>query len=163
VLGAFNGRQWWRDGDALFDDWFSSYLVIESIAKQIRTYEVRFIPGLLQTAAYAEALIRCRYTDRDEVRRRVEVRMRRQKIVLDHTAALCGKAPRLWALVDETALAEDFAGTRIMRDQIHFLLQTAQRRSAAIQILPSSAGGSIGVGSSFSILRFRGAVLEPSK
>jgi transcriptional regulator with XRE-family HTH domain len=156
---CLNGRQWWRDENTVSDGWLSSYLVLESIAEQIRTYEVRFIPGLLQTAAYAEAVIRCRYTDRDEIRRRVRVRMRRQQMILKERPSLFGEAPRLWALVDEAALTEGFAGRRIMREQIDFLLQTAEQHSAVIQVLPSGAGGGIGVGSSFSVLRFRGKAL----
>ena len=152
-------RQRWRDDGAALDGWLSSYLVLESIAKQIRTYEVRFIPGLLQTAAYAEAVIRCRYTDPHEIRQRVKVRMRRQQMILDNEPSPFGRTLRLWALVDEAALAEGFAGPDVMRNQIDFLLQTAERHSVVIQVLPSSAGGSIGIGAPISMLRFRGEVL----
>jgi hypothetical protein len=106
-----------------------------------------FIPWPLQTAAYAEAVIRCHYTDPDEIRQRVRVRMHRQQLMLDERPPSFGRAARLWALVDEAALAEGFAGTRIMRQQIDFLRQTTEQRNAVIQVLPSSVGGSLGVGS----------------
>jgi transcriptional regulator with XRE-family HTH domain len=144
-----NSRQWWQKDGTELDGWFCSYLVLESIAEYIRTYEVRFIPGLLQTPAYAEAVIRRRYTNEDEIRRRVDVRMRRQRMVLE------AKTPRLWALVDKAALEEDWAGEHVMREQIEFLLRTAEQRSAVIQVLPSGAGGRAGIGNSFSLLRLR--------
>jgi hypothetical protein len=49
---------------------------------------VRFILGLLQTLAYAESVIRLRYTDETEISRRVRVRMQRQHEILQ------GKTPR---------------------------------------------------------------------
>jgi transcriptional regulator with XRE-family HTH domain len=148
------GGQWWDAYDDVLDGWFCSYLVLESIAQHIRTYEVRFIPGLLQTAAYAEAVIRLHHTNEDEIRSRVNVRMQRQRTLLDR------KAPTLWALVDKAALEEaalpaGIAGPEVMRDQIKFLIQATQQRNVSIQILPPGAGGRAGVGNSFSLLRLR--------
>jgi hypothetical protein len=45
-----NTPGWWhREGDIL-PGWFQSYLGLESAAAVIRTYELQFVPGLLQTA-----------------------------------------------------------------------------------------------------------------
>ena len=47
-----NTPGWWhRDGDIL-PSWFQSYLGLEAAAALIRTYEVQFVPGLLQTEEY---------------------------------------------------------------------------------------------------------------
>jgi hypothetical protein len=119
------------------------------VSQTIRTYEVRFIPGLLQTADYAEAVIGRRYRDPAEVRRRVMTRMRRQQAVLDGGTAL-------WAVIDHAALDESFAGTAVMRDQIAFLIEAARRRNLTIQILPPSGGIAAGIGTSFSMLRLHG-------
>jgi transcriptional regulator with XRE-family HTH domain len=146
---ALNNKQWWDVDKGFLGGWFCSYLTLESISQYIRTYEVRFIPGLLQTEAYAEAVIRRQYTQEAEIRRRVRVRMRRQQMVLDRGTT------RLWALVDSAALDEGFAGTEVMRKQIEFLIYAAQRDNVMIQVLPSGAGGYAGVGNSFSILRLR--------
>ena len=44
-----NSPGWWhRYGDVL-PSWFQSYLGLEASAALIRTYEVQFVPGLLQT------------------------------------------------------------------------------------------------------------------
>jgi transcriptional regulator with XRE-family HTH domain len=90
LLRALSNPQWWHDVKAVLGGWFNSYLTLESVSQTIRTYEVRFIPGLLQTAEYAEAVIGRRYRDPAEVRRRVMTRMRRQQAVLDGGTALCG-------------------------------------------------------------------------
>jgi hypothetical protein len=148
-------RQWWEAHGDLLDGWFCSYLVLESIAQHIRTYEVRFIPGLLQTPAYAEAVIRLHHTDPDKVRRRVDVRMQRQH------ALLANETPQLWAVIDkaaldEAALPDGIAGPDVMRDQITFLHQAVQHRNVNVQILPPGAGGRAGVATSFSLLRNNG-------
>lgn len=77
-----NNPQWWDKYRDVVDGWLRSYLILESIAERIRTYEVRFIPGLLQTPAYAEAVIRRHHYNDADVHRRVEVRMQRQRTVL---------------------------------------------------------------------------------
>src|SRR4051812_31309629 len=92
--GRLNGWQWWDGYGEVVSGWLRSYLVLESIAQLIRTYEARFIPGLLQTPAYAEAVIRLHHHDPNEIRRRVEVRMRRQRVLLERGA------PHLWAVID---------------------------------------------------------------
>ncbi|MEU8606778.1 helix-turn-helix transcriptional regulator [Actinoplanes sp. NPDC048791] len=148
-------RQWWDAYGDLLDGWFCSYLVLESIAQHIRTYEVRFVPGLLQTPAYAEAVIRLHHTDPDQVRRRVDVRMQRQHALLNN------KTPQLWAVIDQAALAEaalpdGIAGPKVMRDQIAFLEKAIQHRNVNIQILRPGAGGRVGVATSFSLLRNKG-------
>jgi hypothetical protein len=144
-----NNPQWWHADRHVLGGSFCSYLVLESMAQTIRTYEVRFIPGLLQTPAYAETVIRLRYTDETEIRRRVRVRMQRQHEILQ------GKTPRLWALVDKAALTETFPAPDVMREQIEFLREATSKPSVTLQVLPSGAGGSRGIGNSFSMLRHR--------
>lgn len=149
LADRLNERQWWHDYKDVLAGWFCSYLVFESIAQQIRAYEVRFLPGLLQTRAYAEAVIRLRHGDEGEVRRRVDVRMRRQQV------ALKAGAPKLWAIIDEAALTRHIAGATIMREQIEFLIQTTRRGQATIQVLPAdrSPRAAAASGTSFSTLR----------
>lgn len=149
-----NNRQWWYAYSDILRGWFCSYLVLESIAEYIRTYEVRFIPGLLQTRAYADAVVRLHYTDETEIGRRVDARMHRQRKLLTQ-----GR-PRLWAVVDEAALYEHIADPAIMREQINFLLHAATLPQVHLQVLPSGAAGRVGIGDSFSMLRLRMSCLS---
>lgn len=148
LAGRLNDRQWWHESGGL-DDWFASYLVFESIAQRIRTYEVRFIPGLLQTEAYAEALVRIRYTSETEIRRRVNIRMQRQRMLLKQ------RSQTLWAVVDEAALHEKIGSRQVMKDQIEFLIHATKHPNVRIQVLASGDGAQAGVGNSFSMLRLR--------
>jgi transcriptional regulator with XRE-family HTH domain len=149
---ALTDRHWWHGDRDVLGGWFCSYLTLEAISQAIRTYEVRFIPGLLQTEEYAEAVIRRRFQDPAEIRRRVTTRMRRQQTILDARTAV-------WAIVDFAALSEPFAGAQVMRRQIVYLRDVAARENVTVQILPPGAGGIAGIGNSFSLLRLRGEAL----
>ncbi|KHD75124.1 hypothetical protein MB27_24700 [Actinoplanes utahensis] len=139
--------RWWSTYGSGFSEWYCSYLVLESAAQHIRTYEVRFIPGLLQTRSYAEAVIRPATTDEDQVGRLVDVRLHRQRLVLERGV------PRLWAIVEYSALTEGFTDPRIMQEQIRFLLDITESSDVTIQIIMPGAGGLTFRGNSFSILQ----------
>jgi hypothetical protein len=47
---------WWHSYSDLLPAWLQHYLDLEAGATLIRTYEVQFVPGLLQTEAYARAV-----------------------------------------------------------------------------------------------------------
>jgi hypothetical protein len=123
-----------------------TYVDLESEASRIRTYQVQHLPGLLQTEGYARAMIGAGgVTSDEEIDRRVEVRMMRQHL-LSRT-----DAPRLWAIIDETAfrkLPRDVAA-----DQIRHLI-AVQRPSLRVQVLPDAAGPHAGMDGSFVVLDF---------
>ncbi|MEU7632159.1 helix-turn-helix transcriptional regulator [Nocardia sp. NPDC049220] len=141
-----NDPGWWQHYSDLLPAWFETYIGLEQAATTIRTYEAQFVPGLLQTADYARAVIQLGNTD--ETERRVAIRMRRQQI-LSRAAA-----PTLWAVIDENALRRPVGGMVVLREQIEHLVQVAERANVRIQVLPYSAGGHSAAGGPFSILRF---------
>jgi len=53
-----NEPSWWHTYGDVLDTWFQNYLDLEQAAEMIRTYEIQFVPGLLQTDAYARAVIK---------------------------------------------------------------------------------------------------------
>jgi hypothetical protein len=77
----------------------------------IRTYEVQFVPGLLQTEAYARAVILLGHAgpDAEDLERRVDLRLARRRIL---TRADC---PRFWAVIDEAVLRRPIGGPAVMR------------------------------------------------
>ncbi|MFE7742649.1 helix-turn-helix domain-containing protein [Nocardia sp. NPDC057455] len=141
-----NDPGWWQHYSDLLPAWFETYIGLEQAATTIRTYEAQFVPGLLQTADYARAVIQLGNTD--ETERRVAIRMRRQQIL--YRAA----APTLWAVIDEAALRRPVGGVEVLLEQIEHLVAMADRPSIRIQVLPYSAGGHSAAGGPFSILRF---------
>jgi hypothetical protein len=143
-----NTPGWWhRYGDVL-PNWFQSYLGLEAAATLIRTYEVQFVPGLLQTKDYASAVVRLGHGHAEEVGRRVDLRMARQQVLTRPDA------PRLWAVVDEAALRRPVGGPQVLRAQIEALIEVTKLPTVRIQVVPFQAGGHAAAGGSFTILRF---------
>jgi hypothetical protein len=145
-----NTPGWWhRFGDVL-PAWFQSYLGLEAAAKLIRTYEVQFVPGLLQTRDYARAVILLGHGAAfpDEIDRRITVRLERQQMLTRNDA------PRLWAVLDEAVLRRPIGGRQVMRTQIAALAEAAKLPNVTIQVIPFNAGGHAAAGGAFTMLRF---------
>jgi Domain of unknown function (DUF5753)/Helix-turn-helix domain len=145
-----NTPGWWhRYGDVL-PNWFQSYLGLEAAAALIRTYEVQFVPGLLQTRDYARAVVELghRRAPLSEVERRVNVRIERQQL-LNRTNGV-----QVWVVVDEAALRRPIGGAKVMREQIAALIEATELPNVRLQVLPFDAGGHAAAGGAFSILRF---------
>ena len=142
--------KWQRYTDYL-PDFFSNYLEMEGAAARIRTYEVQVMPGLLQSEAYARAVMMLGYghTPLQEIDKRIDVRMKRQEI-LDRKE----KPPELWAVIDEAALHRPFGGKGVLREQIQTLMESCDRPNVRIQIVPFVSGAHSGAGAPFTWLRF---------
>src|SRR5436305_10753719 len=78
-----NNPGWWHRYSDVLPTWFQSYLGLESAASLVRTYEIQFVPGLLQTEAYARAVILLGYADAaaEEIERRGRLRLERRKVL----------------------------------------------------------------------------------
>ncbi|MEW2378279.1 helix-turn-helix transcriptional regulator [Micromonospora sp. NPDC047812] len=145
-----NSPGWWhRYGDVL-PNWFQSYLGLEAAAALIRSYEVQFVPGLLQTREYARAVVLLGHgrAAPAEIERRVALRMQRQRLL--HRE----KPPQLWAVVDEAALRRPIGGPRVMREQVAALIEATKSPNIRLQVIPFAAGGHAAAGGAFTILRF---------
>ncbi len=148
LVRAANEPGWWQRYADLLPSWFETYLGLEQAASSVRTYECQFVPGLLQTREYAEAVIRLGHDNPDEIERRVELRMRRQRILESEDG------PVLWVAVDEAALRRPLGTEAAHRAQLRHLIEQAQRRTVRIQIVPFALGGHAAAGGAFTILRF---------
>ena len=149
LLHEANAPSWWQSyGDV--DAWFQSYLDLERAAELIRSYEIQFVPGLLQTEAYARAVISLGYGEGapEEIDRRVRLRMARTELLLRPDA------PRMWVVLDEAVLRRTIGGRAVLHGQIEWLIEAARMPNVQIQVLPFSAGGHAAAGGAFSILRF---------
>ena len=94
------GHGWWSGFDDVMTDWLQEYIGLEAAASLIRTFELQFVNGLLQTEAYARAVTLFGYpnANRGEIDRRVDLRLRRQDRIAN------GGPPRVWSVIDEGAL-----------------------------------------------------------
>jgi transcriptional regulator with XRE-family HTH domain len=141
---------WWQQYTDVLPRWLELYIGLEKAASVIRTYEVQFVHGLMQTEDYARAviLISNAGAPADEVDRRVSLRMERQQLLTQPDA------PDLWAVLDEAALRRSPADPKIMRGQLERLLELTDLPNVTLQIVPFRAGPHAAAGGPFTILRF---------
>ncbi|MFD5423245.1 helix-turn-helix domain-containing protein [Streptomyces sp. NPDC127069] len=144
-----SGQQgWWVScGDVPY----GVYIGLETGASSIHTYEPLVLPGLLQTRAYAAALIAGTaplITD-EQAAVSLEVRLRRQ-----HRAHHPARPFRLWAILDESALHRVVGDRETMREQLEYLNTLGAQPHITVQVLPHTAGAHAGLLGQFSILGF---------
>jgi transcriptional regulator with XRE-family HTH domain len=140
---------WWQSYSDILPHWVEPYFGLEAAASFIREYELQFVPGLLQTEAYARAVIRLGTSvNEDEINRRAQARVSRQEIL--RRAA----PPKIWAVMDESALHRMIGGPEVMREQLRHLLDMCDHPAVTVQILPFSAGAHRAMGGAFTILRY---------
>jgi transcriptional regulator with XRE-family HTH domain len=151
---AANSSEWWHSYRDVIPGWFEPYLGLEQAASVIRSYEPLFIPGLLQTPDYARAVITSGYSSLPalEVERQVELRLRRQRILLGPQPA------HLWTLIDEGALRRPTGGRGTMSAQLRHLLAACGMSHVTLQVLSFRRGGHA-AGGAFTVLRMPDAEL----
>lgn len=139
-------KAWWHPYTQVLS---SAYVGLEAEARQVRTYEQLVVPGLLQTEAYARAMIQT-LPERpaEEVSDRIRVRMQRQSL-LDREDDFS-----LWVVLDEAALSRPVGGDEVMREQLRRLVKAAERPNVTIQLLPFEVGAHAGMDGTFAILDF---------
>lgn len=125
------------------DSPFGSFLEHERRATQIRTYAPLLMPGLLQTAEYARAVMRAAAPDED-LDEGVRLRLERQEVFGRH------RPPRLHAIVDESSLWRPVGGAAVHRAQLARMVGTPP--NIVVQVLPLMAGEHPGVDGGFSIM-----------
>lgn len=143
-----NSPGWWHDYSDVLPNWFEAYVGLEEAASQIRSYEVQFVPGLLQTEDYARGVMLLAYSHPREIDRRIRLRIARQA-TLDRD-----DPPNLWVVLDEAVLRRPIGGADAMREQVRHLIDMSQRPNVTIQVMPFSAGGYPVTWGPYSVLRF---------
>jgi hypothetical protein len=124
---AGRSQAWWRQYSGALPGGVDTYLDYESGASTIRHYAAAMVPPLLQTAAYARALLgTLPMIGSDEtVRRLVEVRARRQQLLVE----------------SDTAVHDH-------------LVDVSRRRNVSLQVVPFGAGLHAGLQGLLTILQY---------
>jgi len=140
---------WWRSLADPIPESMNLMLTLEDEVVREDHYACMYVPGLLQTRAYAEAVHRASEVQcpEREVQHMVDIRMKRQEL-LDRD-----EPPRIWCVIDEAALRRQVGGREVMREQLGHLLALAERPHVTIQVLPFSKGAHAAAVGSFAILR----------
>lgn len=145
-----NVAGWWHGYGDLLPGWFQTYVGLEEAANHIQTFEIQFIHGLAQTERYATAVVTQGQPAArpEEVARRVDLRMRRQRILAGDDA------PGFFAVHDEAALRRPLGGREAMREQLRHLLEMSDRPDVVLQVMPFGRGGHAAEGGAFTVLGF---------
>jgi transcriptional regulator with XRE-family HTH domain len=89
------------------------------------------VPGLLQTEAYARAIMTAAGVHQDEIETRLLIRMAHQRIL---------GTVRLTALIGEAALRQQIGGQAVLGEQLRHLLAMADHDHVIIHVVPFTAG-----------------------
>jgi transcriptional regulator with XRE-family HTH domain len=122
----------------------------EQSATWIGSIELLVMPGLLQTADYAHAVMAVHDVGAEKAQRFVRSRQVRQQ-VLDRP-----DPPALSFIIDESVLLRAIGGRAVMRAQLEHLLAVAARPHVAIRVIPLALGEHVGLRGPFVLLRFSG-------
>ncbi|QUH05360.1 helix-turn-helix transcriptional regulator [Saccharopolyspora erythraea] len=115
-------------------DQLAALLEFERIATSITDVSPIVVPGLLQTADYARAIMSAGIPD-GETDKRVMMRLGRRELITRRRSPV-----RFAALMLEAALHQSIGGPEVMLDQLQFLLEMGERDNVEIRVIPQSAG-----------------------
>jgi transcriptional regulator with XRE-family HTH domain len=148
-------RGWLHAYQSELPEQYTTYIGFEGEARSVWNYESLFIPGLLQTEDYARAVIRAvlPWASRDEVERRVEVRMERQDVLHNDNPL------ELWVIMDEAALRRQVGGRPVMQAQLGHLVEAADLPNVTFQVIPFDVGAHAGMPGSFVFMQFGEAAI----
>jgi transcriptional regulator with XRE-family HTH domain len=134
---------------APFPSWFRPFAQHEAEATSLRTFELVLVPGLLQTADYARAVLSTRVgASEDEIDQLVAARLERQAI-LDRD-----DPPVFWVVIDEGVIRRPVGGSDVMGSQVEHLAEMAGRPGVVIQLIPRDVGRHAGLLGAFVIADF---------
>ena len=142
-------KDWWHQYSGAIPEWFQFYVGLEAAASAMQEYCAELVTGLLQTEAYARAVMAAAaQTDTEEMDRQVTVRLERQKRL---TAT---DAPSLWVVLDEAVLRRQVGGPAVMAAQLAHIGQMAGQPNVTVQVLPFTAGAHPAMLGSFTLMQF---------
>ncbi|MFH9175155.1 helix-turn-helix domain-containing protein [Streptomyces albogriseolus] len=147
---------WWRSLADPIPESMNLMLTLEGEVVREDHYACMYVPGLLQTRAYAEAVHRASEVqcEEREVQHMVDIRMKRQELLERQDP------PHLWAVIDEAALRRRVGGRDVMREQLTHLLTMAERSRVTVQVLPFDRGAHAAAVGSFAVLRGQAPELD---
>ncbi len=143
-------KDWWHQYSGAIPEWFQFYVGLEAAASAMQEYNAELVTGLLQTEAYARAVMAAamRADGDEEIERQIAVRLERQKRL---TAT---DAPTLWAVMNEAVLHRQVGGPAVMAAQLAHIGQLAARPNVTVQVLPFTAGAHPAMLGSFTLMQF---------
>jgi lambda repressor-like predicted transcriptional regulator len=126
--------------------WFRPWQEIEREAVSLRWFESTVLPGLLQTEAYARAvLVGAGLIPRGDVERHLAVRLGRQGVLRRDDP------PQFTAVVDEAVIRRPVGGGSTMREQLLAVAAACAEPHIRVHVVPSAVGAYAGLNGPFVI------------
>jgi transcriptional regulator with XRE-family HTH domain len=150
LAAVTEARGWWSAYTDTLPAEYVAYIALENSATTLRAWSPELVHGLLQTEAYAAAVLDAFFGTRilpGDMRRRIEARLRRQALLTRADAA------EFTFILDEAALRHRFGTSATMRAQLDHLEQQSRLPTTTIRVLPFAGPHPAGLGG-FAILSF---------
>lgn len=124
---------WWETSTSGLPGQLTALCAFEAEATKITEVGIVLIPGILQTAEYARAVMEATKVPDHLIESMVAVRLGRQAILSRHNP------PELHVIIDEAALHRTLGGPAVMADQLRHLIRHAVRPNITVQVLRQAA------------------------
>ncbi|MGW6912722.1 helix-turn-helix domain-containing protein [Kitasatospora sp. NPDC054939] len=129
---------WFQHKHTALLEGFPEYATLEAKAAKIRLFDLALIPGLMQTAEYAQALttgaVRRGSITQAQADQRLEYLELRQRLLRRDSP------PMVHAVLDESCLYRPIGGLDVMSSQLSFLESLEGHRNIILQVVPLSRG-----------------------
>ncbi len=145
-------RGWWQSFSSdVVPTALANLIGLETEARTIRSYEPELVPGLLQTEAYARAIMRAWQPSLTAaaIDRRVEIRLARQDVLRQ-----TGLSPQASCIINESVLRRTVGGNGVMHEQIEMLAKERDPANVTVQVLSFNSGAHPAMAGPFQILTF---------
>lgn len=130
--------------------WLREWIEIERAAASLLWFEPAWIPGLLQTEAYARATLAGESLTSEELDRLVASRIGRQAVLTQE------RPPLLVAVFDQAVIQRLAVQTNpLMTEQIDYLVTCAEMPNVQVHVVPGNVGMYPGFGGPFIIAETR--------
>ena len=141
-----NARGWWENYADILTPEYAEFIGLEAEASTVSQWQVETVPGLLQTPEYTRwihnAANSFELTPPGVIERRVEVRMRRQRVLTERNPPL-----KLSAVLDESVLLREIGGREVMHAQLMRLAEMAELPNVELRVRPLRSGSPLMAGS----------------
>ncbi len=114
---------------------FADVAEMEPYAETIEDWAPLLVPGLLQTADYARAIMRSAmpWASADEIERMVAARLARAKLFEQE------KPPQFWAILDESVIRRPALPPELMAELMEHIASVVKATPSILQIVPQTA------------------------
>ncbi|MCR3753340.1 Helix-turn-helix domain-containing protein [Lentzea californiensis] len=148
LLKVSREKGWWQFYGADLPIQLRTLFEHEDVAKEIVSWHLALVPGLLQLPEYMRPLIRQWPTIKkpEQVEQRVKARVERQRVL--------GERRNFTFYVHQQALQLPVGGESVWRDQLHHLLRMSVRPYIHIRVVPTAIGAHPGTMGEFKVMKF---------